>query len=374
MLTLFLLLVIPLGWPLIAKALFKLEITWAEMFLNIVIGVAIVLVGWYAGKYGMMTDTEIINGQVLGKYSKEVPCEHSYRCNCHTTCTGSGANRSCSESCSTCYEHNHDVDWKLKTSVGEIEIHRVNRKGDIEPPRFTRAAPGDPVAKSQLYLNYIKAAPDSLFNHLEMSDAMKDYAGKVPAYPSNVYDYHYVDRVIAQGLPQVDLAQWNLDLANMLRELGPAKQVNTVFVLTAEKSPRYADAIAGSWLGGKKNDVVVVIGSPQFPQIAWVRVLSWTPNELFKVQLRDALLDLKTIDRTQVLSVWSQMVAKSYQRRNMQDFAYLEDAIEPPPWAIAVLAFLGLGVSVGLSIYLKRVDLLGGAFTSSTRRYTYRRF
>ena len=41
-----------------------------------------------------------------------------------------------------------------------------------------------------------------------------------------------------------------------------------------------------------KNDVVVVMGTPSYPRIDWVQVLSWTDVELFKVQLRDELMDL----------------------------------------------------------------------------------
>lgn len=374
MLTLFLLLLIPLIWPLAAKLIYKHEITFLEMALNVLVGVAIVLAGWYAGKYGQMLDTEIVNGQVVSKYSEKVSCDHSYSCHCRPSCSGSGSSRSCSTTCDTCYEHAYDVDWKLKTTVGDIRISRVNRQGTIEPPRYTRASAGDPVAQSHTYVNYLKAAPESLFSHLDKREAMEDFAGRLPAYPGHVYDYHYVDRVLSLGVSLEDPAQWNTDLANALRDLGPSKEVNAVLVFTKDASPRIADALSGSWLGGKKNDVVVVIGAPQYPNIEWVRVLSWTPNELFKVKLRDALLDLKSIERNAVVNTLSTHIAQRYQRRHMQDFAYLESAIEPPRWVVILLVVVGLGSSVGLSIYLSRVDLFGQGKFRSRHRYTYRRF
>ena len=50
------------------------------------------------GQMGQSLDVEILNGEVIGKYQETVSCSHSYQCNCKsvTTCTGSGATRSCS--------------------------------------------------------------------------------------------------------------------------------------------------------------------------------------------------------------------------------------------------------------------------------------
>jgi len=267
MTTLALLLVFPLLWPIVAKHIWKHEITLVELALNVVIGALVVSAGWALGKYAQAHDIEILNGQVTGKYSQRVSCEHSYSCRCRESCSGTGKNRSCSQVCDTCYDHDYDIDWNLKTSLGDIEIERVNRQGTIEPPRYSRAASGDPVAQSHAYQNYIKAAPDSLFNALSEKQALQRFVDQVPAYPDKVYDYHYVDRVLTAGVAVPDLAAWRQDLANALRVLGPAKQANVVVLFSKESDPQYASAVNAKWLGGKKNDVVVVFGTPRYPEI-----------------------------------------------------------------------------------------------------------
>ncbi len=373
MTTLALLLVFPLAWPIVAKLIWKHEITLGELAINVAIGVLVVTAGWALGRYAQMHDVEILNGQVTGKYSERVSCEHSYSCNCRESCTTrSDGSRSCSTTCSTCYEHSYDVDWKLRTTLSDIEIDRVNRQGTQEPPRYSRAQVGDPVAQSHFYQNYIKAAPDSLFNAVAEKQALAQFKDKVPAYPSTVYDYHYVNRVIPVGVAVPELSAWNQDLANSLRVLGPSKQVNVVVVMTAESDPQFATALNAAWLGGKKNDVVVVLGTPRFPDLAWARVLSWTDKEVFKVQLRDALLDLKTVQRETVLPTVVKHIEQGFKRRPMADFEYLAHQVEPPGWAVVLLLVLSVAASVGASVYLARNMTSTSGPRSRLGRYKFR--
>lgn len=371
MTSLALLLVLPMVWPFVAKMIWKHEITLTELGLNLLIGVLIVVSGWALGRYTQALDVEILNGQVTGKRSERVPCEHSYSCNCRQSCSGSGASQSCTTVCSTCYEHAYDVDWLLDTTVKALRINRVDRQGLKEPPRFTSASVGDPVAVPQSYQNYIKAAPDSLFNAAQNAALLSEFGDRLPEYPSKVRDYHYVDRVLTDGVALPSLAEWNEGLAQRLRALGPARQVNIVLVATSHPDARYADALHAKWLGGKKNDVVVVLGVSEYPEINWVRVLSWTEREVFKVQLRDALLDLKTVKMDAVLDTIAQQVEVGFERRSMADFEYLKHEIEPPFWLTGLLLLLSAIGSVGAAIYFaNNQHRPGGRFY---RRTSFRR-
>lgn len=363
MTTLAFLLLFPLAWPFIAKAIWGKEITFGELAANVAIGVVVVLIGWYGGRHMQTADYEVLNGQITSKSSRQVSCEHSYSCNCRKTCSGSGQNRSCRKTCDTCHEHSYDVNWKLDTTVGDIFVSRVNRRGDVEPPRYTRAQIGDPVAQSHTYTNYIKAAPDSLFNTAVEKKALMQFDKLVPTYPGSIYDYHYVDRVLAQGVALPDMSEWNRDLAMRLRTLGPSRQVNAVIVFSNQKDPQFATALRAAWLGGKKNDVIVVLGTPNYPAIDWVRVVSWTDAELFKVQLRDELLALKTVDRAQVLSIMERRIGTQYTRKHMKDFEFLQSNIEPPTWLIALLAVLSIGASLGASFAFSRNSVREGGYS-----------
>lgn len=349
--SLLLLLIVPLFLPLLTRYIWRHEITWAEFGINIAAGVLFVMAGYGVSMWQSTADIEVWNGQVVSKSRDRVSCRHSYSCNCRESCSGSGSSRSCTTTCDTCYEHSHDWDYVVKSDIGRFEIDRIDRQGRHEPPRFARVQIGDPVAMTHYFTNYIKAAPDSLFNHLESQMLLETYEGKLPDYPSSVYDYHYVNRVIASGVSIPDLAKWNQHLALTLRTLGVQRQANVVVVFTKEESA-ISEAISAKWLGGKKNDVIVVIGAKNFPAPDWVRVISWTDNELFKVHLRQGIEELSELTPETFMPVLTKHVMAEFQRKNWADFDYLKP--EPPFWVLCLLFFGSLVVSMGCAIYLSR--------------------
>ncbi|WP_162577717.1 hypothetical protein [Variovorax sp. PBL-H6] len=361
--TLALLLVVPLLWPFIAKAIWKHELTVREIAINLAVGAAIVILGWAGGRYAQTHDVELLNGEVLRKESHRVSCEHSYECNCtSSTSTDSQGRTTTTKSCSTCYEHTHDVDHTLYTNVGDIDIDRVDRQGLTVPPRFTKAAVGDPVAKSHNFVNYVKAAPESLFNTLAEKAAYAKFDGHLPPYPDEIHDYHYANRVLVVGAKVPDAAEWNAKLAGALKKLGPAKHANAVLVFTADTDPNYAQALHQKWLGGKKNDIIVVIGAPSYPEVEWARVVTWSDSQLFKVQLQDAIQDLKTVTPDSVIALLTEQTMKGFERKKMSDFEYLKWEIAPPTWLLALLFVLSLVASVVTSIKLANNSESSGGY------------
>lgn len=338
---LLLVVIIPLLIPWISKLIWPREITWKELAACACISAFVGLLVAGCGYYRDTADVEIINGQITGKERVTVRCSHSYDCNCyytysHHTDSKGRTHTSRHKHCSTCYEHRNDYDWMLNTTLGNIEIDRVDRQGVDEPQRFTQALLYDAVAETHGYTNYVKAAPDSLFHALDLHN----FDQLIPPYPSRIYDYHRIDRVVTAGKVAVpDLKTWNNQLSLSLREVGPKKQANVVIVLAGVESMMFSNALEAKWLGGKKNDVVVVLGVPKYPTISWVKVISWTDSQIFKVELRDALMGLGTAKSDTVVTTISTQIAKNYVRKPMKDFKYLEDAIEPPMW-ILILAFL----------------------------------
>jgi hypothetical protein len=353
-----LLLVVPLGWPFIAKAVWGHRYSWQELALNLVMASVLAVGLWQAGRYAQMRDVEVLNGAVTSKSMETVSCSHSYNCNCSKDSDGH-------ESCDTCYEHNNDYDWVLHTSVAneKIEISRVDRQGSKEPPRYSAAQINDPVAVEHAHVNYVKAAPSSLFH--DKGQVLTELP--IPTYPNSVFDYHYVNRALSVGGVVPDLAQWNTDIALALRELGPKKEVNFVIVFANTDNPTYAQALERAWLGGKKNDVIAVLGTPKYPEISWVRVLSWTDKQDFKVALRDRLLELKTVERDKVINALKEETLASFARKRMRDFEYLKSEIDPPLWLSILAFFLSSLASVGLSIVFSKkevtfADIFGGIF------------
>ena len=314
------------------------------MGLQLIIGCLLVTGLYFVGRYSKTSDTEVWNGQVIRKAMVRVSCRHSYSCNCVQVCSGTGSNRTCTEVCQTCYERVY-----LRGLPNEyINIDTTDRQGLREPPRWTKAQIGDPVAETFGYTNWVKAVPESLFhNDATLSDKYKDF---IPKYPLKVYDYHYVDRVLPVGVKIPDLAQWNRDLAVELEILGPNRQANV-------NDPSYAYALKNAWLGGKKNDIIIVVGTATWPKIDWVNVFSWSKNDLVNVRLRDDLLKMGTMDRTKFMDVLRNDAYTYYVRRPMAEFEYLKDEIEPPLWVIIAGLILGVGCSIGFTVFFANNDI-----------------
>ena len=354
--------------PLIVKAI-KKDMDWKIIAILAGVGIMISCAAFYAGKAGKTLDVEVWNGEVTGKEKEQVSCSHSYSCNCKqvTSCSGSGSNRSCSTStsCDTCYEHSHDYDWVVHSNIGDTTIDRIDRQGVHTPPRWAAVQKGEPFSKEHLHTNYIKAVPESVLNTAQNITSAK-FANMIPAYPHNVYDYYRLNRALTVGVPVPDLQAWSDDISNILKQLGPQKQANVIVVFVNTSDPNYEYALRSAWLGGKKNDIVVIIGTTEYPKIDFVRVMSWTDKEIFKVKLRDSLEELETIDRQKIIySIFTHTLAE-FKRKSMKDFEYLDNEIEPPTWVVVLAFILLIAGNVGTVIYFNKTAMV------YNRRYRFR--
>lgn len=302
-------------------------------------------------------DVEVWNGVVTGKEQNRVSCSHSYPCNCRQVCTGSGNNRSCSTVCDTCYEHSWDYDWDVYTSNQEtITIDRIDRQGVHEPPRFTAVRMGEPTSQAHSYKNYIKASPDTLFRHQGLKEK---YAGQVPAYPQQIYDYYRLDRLVTVGVSVPDARAWNRELSRINADLGRPKQVNMIVVLARNKPHDWYYALEETWIGGKKNDAVLVVSVDDQMKPQWAEVMAWTSNELFKVKLRDDIMDEPTVDRDAVMTALANNVRTFYVRKPMKDFEYLSSLITPTSTQWLVTLIIALLVAGGLTFFCQTNDVFG---------------
>lgn len=331
--------------------------TWRhELYIIPFVASAIVVAAGYGLSFmSEVYDYEIRNGVVLSKQQMQVSCSHDYDCNCKMvqSCTGSGAQRSCSSSrkCDTCYEHNHDYNWTVTTSIpNEYTISRVDRQGLNAPSRWASIAVNDPVSDSFMHVNYIKAAKSSLFNKELANPALVE---SVPAYPLEVYDYYKVNRVIGVGMPVN--SEWHGKLQRALGVLGPKYQINAIVIFTTLGSD-FDQALESKWLGGKKNDAVMVfhVDSATDMNVQSVYVMSWTDNNMFKVELRDSLEDLGKFDFDKVLGVFSEQVAKNWQRKHMKEFSYLKNDVNISPEIMGLIMLLSVLAYFGAFTFTKR--------------------
>lgn len=293
-------------------------------------------------------DTEIVNGQVTSKTRDHGTYEESYECNCRTIEVGDTKRTTCD----TCHRTHYTVKWACQTTIGEFRIESLDSTSNLvyltpDPARYLEIREGDPAARERLYVNYIQAVPESLFA-VNSATNKRQFASLLPAYP-RVFDIYKVNRFLTPGLDVKDAREWNESISLGLRELGPLKQVNLIFVVANTADAGYVDALQEHWEGVNKNDVVVVIGSTSYPKIEFVRILSWTKSEKFKVELRDALEGRPQVDR-EMVHIALDHIDRNFVRRRMREFEYLKDEITPPVWLVAMVLG-GLVAAAGVTAF-----------------------
>lgn len=332
----------------IGRLIWKHELEVPEMAISITIASVISAVMIACSVHRDYADYQILNGQVISKKMEVVHCRHSYECFCYTICSGSGKHRSCSRRCQTCYEHNKDYDWVVQSSFGTIDIDKIDRQGKNEPPRWTNVIIGEPYTIKDGYTNYIKGSPDSLFNHI----LEKSGKYQIPNYPDNIYDYYRYNRVIQVGVNLPDVTILNEMINRSLIELSPSKKVNIVPVFT-KYDQNFARALESKWLGGKRNDVVIVTGLDG-NIIKWVKVFSWSVNSIVNYELETNLKSMYNLDFMLYNSIIVNTVKKHYIQRSPEEFKYLDDAVKPSDWIVYTSLMLSFFGSLGMAFIMGR--------------------
>lgn len=369
--TFLLLLLFPIAWPFIAKRIWHTTINWTEMTIQIFGVVFLVSIVWAIGTYSATRDVEIWNGEIISKDRIHDHYLRSYDCNCSTDSNGN-------RSCSTCYEDRYTVEWKAESTVGRIVFNKLDRSSKRvyltpDPLVYVNCKVGEPASLEHSYTNYVRAAPDSLFNN---RDAISKYADKVPQYP-RVHNFYKITRVLTvdANIPANIRDEINTGLNERLKTLGGALELNVVVIITGIDDPSYRFAVENAWIGGKKNDAVVFIGVDEQLNITWADVMTFAlnkGNELFHVRLRDALKETGTVKNTfGVVDVIANAAVADFARVSMKDFEYLKDDVNPPTWVIFLSIFFAIGGSIGLSVlfhYKEVEDTIGDFFTRKTRK------
>lgn len=193
----------------------------------------------------------------------------------------------------------------------------------------------------------------------------------VPEYPS-VYDIYKVNRVIGVGIKRDALMNdLNTALNDQLKTLGRKRQVNINVIIANSSSTKFKDAVEHDWVGGKKNDVNVVINAPNYPKIETVQVFTFartSGNNLVAINIRDQLQALGTLEQpTAVANLIATNVDKHYKRKDMKDFEYLKNQIEPPTWVIVLGVILSILFGCGLTYFFHTNDTVGRDYHRTRR-------
>jgi hypothetical protein len=376
----FLIIFIPIFYAIFLKLVFHKSYNFSELIVQIVFSTLFLMVFWGFGRYSDTYDTEVWNGSITKVETIRQNCPSGWRdyqdsfCSeystriiqdgetCTTTTDSKGkTSRSCWPNYKT--QYNYDYDWEQRWYAisdnlnTRFQIQRVNARGDVMPPRYSDIKIGDGASITNTYINWIKAASDSLFH--EDGDMEEKYKDLIPNYPVQIYDYYNVDRVIPIGISIPNLKEWNYKLSNILGRLGPKKQMNAIIVLinsdTISRDIVYA--IRRGWKGFKKNDAIVFIGMNK-NGIQWSEVLSWSKENAFNVDLRNSILTMrnKPIDIDQIMSHIENIGMQKFQRREMAEFEFLKDQIPVPIWLYILMFGFALIGNFAISVFFIKND------------------
>lgn len=347
---------IPIIWLLVAKYWLRTTFNYKELGVSIAAVLIITGITYGAGMMSQTSDTEIWNGYVTKKERKHDTYEDPYDCFCTTDSEGNS-------SCQTCYETRYTVDWKGYTTVGNFSFKHLDTSSRSvyntpNPASYTNCVIGEPASRTHSYTNYVKAVPDSLFH--DDAKTAEQFLGKIPTYPE-VYNFYRFNRVVNvdSKVSTANINKINDGIADSLKTLGKLKQANIIVLLTEIDDASYRYAIEQAWLGGKKNDIIIMVGLDG-DEITWVDVMTWalnSGNELFHVTMRDGLLEQKNLEPKLFVPFIAQTVNKLYDRPQMKDYEYLKDDIEPPFWVIILAIILAFGTSIGLTFYFHKNEI-----------------
>lgn len=335
------------------KFLWKKDITNKESFISLSVNLVVSLllsVVFILFVHGKVGDYNIITGYVTAKQQVKVSCEHSYRCNCYQSCSGSGSSRTCTEICSTCYDHANDWDWDVKTTIGTFTIDRIDRRGSNMPPRWDVVQLKDTVHREVSFKNWLLADPTSLF--LEGAHNKRYNHQNYP----RVFDYYRLDRIKGD----VNLVSFNKKVLNDILEerLKYSGFKNIVVYFTKEQNEDYFNSLMAQWNGGKQNDYVFVFGMGDDNTINWFKSNSYAKG-MNNISNHNKLEDLAE-GKQFSLDLFSKMVDTAYVNFVQVDptqFEFKKDSIKIPFALIFILLLINLATSIGLAIYMKREKL-----------------
>lgn len=166
--------------------------------------------------------------------------------------------------------------------------------------------------------NRVKACP-SLYSYAPVPAGIP-----VLPYPKSENPFTS-DRLM--GTAAKTVSQRNFDV--FCSRLGPTKKVNVILIGFGQSDSEIAHYQEASWIGGKKNDIVLCYGGPDPLHPSWTYVFGWTESSLVKANLQTILLQNQIDDS--ILPLLHSEIVKNYEIKDWKKFNYLQ--VDPPPWS-----------------------------------------
>ena len=139
------------------------------------------------------------------------------------------------------------------------------------------------------------------------------------------------------------LMKWNA-------KLGSFKQVHMLICIYKNKSIDAAYYQESYFGGGNKNEVILCIGLRD-DKIDWCKVISWTEQDKFKVDLEHDIVNME-FNLMEIVDYFAIQVQKRFIRKEFKDFEYIN--IQPSNRTVIIAFFITFILTIGLSIFFVR--------------------
>jgi len=354
----YILAVIPFVYGGIMWALGK-RVHWIEWIGNAALCFALAGVFHFVGLYGQTIDTETWSGRVEQAVFHPRWVEQYQQMHTRTVSDGRGGTRT--EIYYTTEYRTHHEYWVAETTISNIRIsedkyHELAQKfGNHIETRWVHKSgfhKGDhniyiahnktgwlePVTDTRYFENRVKAAP-SVFSFEKVPIDIKVFP-----YPVNA-DPFRSDRLVGTAANTVDYLTF--DQFNAV--LGPLCKVNVILVGMGDVDSMMAEWQRAAWIGGKKNDVVIVWGGDN-KKPNWVKCFGWTDEETCKRNLEQIVLENGISN--DVLPLIGKEIRANYKLKNWNDFSHI--SVPVPMWALWSFIIFMLVSQVALWIFFHK--------------------
>lgn len=219
------------------------------------------------------------------------------------------------------YPISEDEIKRIRPTLGDRETGEHNSRmiGGDPNDYVTSNKTGyvQPVTKLVMFENKVRATPTTF------SYAPVPVTAKVFPYPVNDNPFSS-DRLVGSAAV-IDL----LTFDQMNARLGPTKRVNVILIGFSDRDSIVAQWQEASYVGGKKNDIVITWGGPN-SKPTWVRAFGWTDPKTCLRQLESIVLENGA--KTETLPLIEAEIIRDYRLKDWEkSFAHIR--VPLPMWA-----------------------------------------
>jgi hypothetical protein len=345
-------LLVPFIVTLGAARLFRKTITGKEVALQLFVISGLIVSLYYMARGYSVQDYEHLHGRVLRTTFGAQDC-----CHCTDTCGQTDKDGRCVREEKNC-NHPNDWYWALETTIGKMNLASCEPDGSLVPPAWKKAQVGEAAATYNRYDNYLKARPEAVIP----PGVPEALLARVPQYPG-LHDGYKFFPVVSSDTPIP--SDWQQALRDINADLGAKHQVEIAVLLTAERDPAFADAVAARWLYGPKNSVTFVLGLDG-KAIRWARLVTISKVPELDAAARATLPGKAVSD--DIPGIIRQLVQSKFKRTPMADFEYLMSYARPSTGWLIFLYILGAVLSIGISVLMHRVEVFKAVPPNPFRR------